>query len=222
MKIALLLAVSTVAIAVEVHPEPGMHLDPASFTDLRLMVGVPARVAKATAAGVEYEMDSRWAPRFGLQWVHGTAGNTWGAALAVELAYDQHRGEVSKATGVQTVYGTGETHLSTVTLGVMPKLVLRPDYDDPFDWGPGSVQIELGPVFSYGYGKAQIGGSEASDRTEVFSWGGRMDIVWTTDHRWQVGLSLGWETFEASPYLSGNASISGSGVMGGLLLGRRL
>jgi hypothetical protein len=224
MKTALLLSLSAAVLAVEVHPEPGMNLDPTSFTDVRLVLGVAAPITEAEAVGVRYEADPAIAPHVGLQWVHGVAGDSYGAALGLELAYDDHRGHVSRATGVQTVYGTGATTLRAVTIGALPKLVLRPGYNDPFDWAPGTVQVELAPVLAAGVGYAHIGGSERSGATAVLRWGARLDTVWTLENRWQVGLSLAWEAVEAEPSLDGDddTSISGSGICGGLILGRRM
>lgn len=224
MKTALLVALSATALAVEVHPAPGMDLDPTSFNDIRLMLGVAAPITEAEAVGVRYDADQVPGLHAGLQWVHGLAGDAFGAALGIEAAYDDHRGDVTRATGVQTAYGTGATTLRTATIGLMPKLVLRPDYDDPFDWAPGRVQIELGPVFAAGVGWAHIGGSERSDATTVLRWGGRLDVVWTLENRWQAGLSLAWEAVSAEPQLEADddTSISGNGVCGGLLLGRRM
>lgn len=224
MKTALLLALSATAMAVEVHPEPGMNLDPTSFTDVRLALGVAAPITEAEAVAVRYEADPAFGPHIGLQWVQGLGGDSFGAALGLELAYDDHRGHVSRATGVQTVYGTGATTLRAVTIGVLPKLVLRPSYNDPFDWAPGSVQVELAPVLAAGIGYAHIGGSERSSATAVLRWGARLDVVWTLENRWQAGLSLGWESVEAEPSLDGDddCSISGDGICGGLILGRRM
>jgi len=226
MKTALLVALAALAAdaaAVEVQPAPGMNLDPTSFTDLRLALGLAGPITEAEAAGVVYEADPAPGAHIGVQWVHGTVGDWLGAALGVELAYDDHTGEISKATGVQTVYGIGDTRLRAVTIGLLPKLVLRPDYNDPFDWGPGSVQFELGPVIAAGVGWARIGGSPMSDPTAVLRVGGRLEVVWTdNDHLWQFGLSLAYEAVTAEPDLSGDAEIGGDGVCGSLIFGRRL
>ena len=224
MKTALLVALSATVMAVEVYPEPGMNLDPASFTDIRLMLGVAAPITKAEALDVKYELDPGLAPRVGLQWVQGLGGDSFGAALGLELAYDDHRGDISRATGAQTLYGTGATTLDAVTIGVMPKLVLRPDYDDPIDWAPGSVQVELAPVLAAGLCYAHIAGSERSGATPILRWGARLDVVWTMANRWQAGLSLAWEAFETNPSFEhdDDTLISGDGVCGGLILGRRM
>jgi hypothetical protein len=227
MKTALLTAfaaLSATAMAVEDQPVPGLSLDPVPFNDWRLALGVAAPITKAEAVGVNYDADQQPRPHIGLQWVHGLAGTSYGAALGFELAYDDHSGEVSGATGVQTLYGTGATNLRAATIGLLPKLVLRPDYNDPFDWAPGSVQIELGPVLAAGVGWAHIGGSQRSEATTVLRWGFRLDLVWTLHTRWQAGLSLGWESVAASPSIEGDsdASISGDGVCGGLIFGRRM
>lgn len=223
MKTVLLAILATTAIAVEVQPAPGTDLDPTGFSDLRLVLGVSAPVSEAEAAGVAYECDPDLGAHAALQWVGGTAGRWVGAALGVEVAYDDAVGNVSRATGVQTVYGVGDTRLRSVGVAVVPKLVLRPDYGDPFDWAPGRVHVELGPVLGAGVGWARIGGSPMSDPTMVVRWGARLDVVWTDpDHLWQVGASLAWEGMSADPDLSGEASISGDGICGGLILGRRL
>lgn len=207
------------ASAAAVAAEPGRE----SFTDLRLALGVASPITDAEAAGVVYETDPAIGPRLGVQWVRGPATGETVLSLGIEFAYDDHRGTVSRATGAQTVYGTGDTLLRTATVGLLPKLILRPDYGDPFDWGVGTMQIEFGLVLAGGVGWGRIGGSPPSDPCIALRYGVRLDLVWTDpDSRWQGGVTLGWESVTAAPDLADDASISGSGICGGLILGRRM
>jgi hypothetical protein len=223
MKTVLLLAISTIAMAVDAV-FPGMNVHAAPFTDLRLQMSTSVPITTAEAAGVGYEAKQTFAPHLGLQLVHGVGDESLGVALGLEIACDDHRGRIVAIGGSKVEPGTGHVELRAATLGLLPKLVLRPSYGDPLEWGPGSVQLEIGPVVAAGVGQAWINGSDPSDSTLVLRWGTRFDLLWTANSRWQGGLSLAWESVTASPSpdKQGKASISGEGFCGGLIFGRRM
>lgn len=224
MKTALLLACTAAALpALDVRPQPGLDLDGTPFSDLRVVVGIPATVEEADAGAATYTLDAALAPRLGVQWVRGTGGPSFGFALGLEAAYDDHRGHVARQRGFEPGFGAGDTQVRAATLGLLPKLILRPDFADPFDWGPGSVQVEIGPVVAAGVGWARVGGSPPADPAAVVRWGARLDLVFTTASRWQIGASVGWEAFAAeATWEDVDGSLSGSGLTAGLVIGRRL
>lgn len=224
MKTAFLLAAVAVLPALDVQPQFGLDADSTPFSDLRLAVGVASPVSEAQAGGRSYECDDAFAPHVAVQWVRGNADQDYGWALGLELAYDDHRGYVATATGTQADFGTGDSLLRSVTIVAAPKLVLRPDYGDYIDWAPGTMQIEIGPTLGLGVGWVRIGGSPPSDPAGVLSWGVRMDLMWTMASQYQFGISLGWEDFDCTAAVDGidDATISGNGLTGGIILGTRL
>lgn len=224
MKIALLLAAIAALPALEAHPQIGLDTGSTPFTDLRIQLGASAPVSEAVVGSRTYDNDASYGPHIGLQWVHGKADQDYGWAMGLEFAYDDHRGAVYAATGVQPGFSTEDPELFSATLVAVPKLVLRPDYGDAIDWAPGSVQIEIGPTLGMGLGWASIGGSNVSTPSRVISWGARCDIVFTSPSQTQFGLSFGWEAFDCTAEVGGipDASISGDGLIAGLILGTRL
>lgn len=211
--------------ALDSHPQPGLALAPETFTDIRAFVGMASSVSTASVPGASLDCDMHLAPRAGLQVVRGKAGDTYGLALGLEYAYDDHLGTISSFSGTNTAFGAdgGLVALRTHSLNLLPRVVLRPDYDDPFDWGPGSVQIEIGPVIGAGLGSAHIGGSGHSDQTTVLNYGARAALVITSPGGWQGGIEAGWDAFTADPSWKGaNGSISGNGFLCTLLIGHRL
>lgn len=221
---AVLCACASATAALDETPQPSPHIGGEMFHDLRLLGGVASMVDSGSAGGYSAETGLALGPRVAVQYVGGKAGPSLGAALGVELAFDAHRGYVERIGGNQTGFGTGDTRLNALTIGLLPRLVLRPDWDDPIDWGPGTVQVEIGPVLAAGVGWAYLGGSPRSDPGPVVVYGVRADAIFTMHAGWQVGWSLGWEGFEARPRWNGlsGGAMSGSGIQAGLLLGCRL
>lgn len=225
MKIAFLIAAAVAALpALEVHPQIGLDTGSTPFTDLRLAVAAASPVTAADVGGRSYDCDVAYGPHIALQWVHGKADQDYGWALGLELTYDNHRGAVSTAVGVQPGFSTEDPVLHSATIVAAPKLVLRPSFGDFVDWGPGSVQLEIGPTLGAGLGWASIGGSNVSTPTRVVSWGARCDLIFTASTQTQFGLSLGYEGFDCTPEVGGikDASISGNGLTAGLIIGTRL
>lgn len=221
----LLLAAAAGASALDVHPQPGLALSPVGFTDLRLMLGMAASATDASAPGADVGADTHPGPHVAMQLVHGVAGDTYGVALGVEYAYDCDLGTISSFSGTNLAYGGdgGLIALRSHGINLLPKAVLRPGLGDPFDWGPGSVQIELGPVLGAGLGRAHIASSGTSDWTTVWRYGARLSGVWTAATEWQGGFELGWESFTADPQWHGTkGTISGDGFICSLFIGHRL
>jgi len=222
---ALLVLAAAGACALDVRPQPGLALSSEVFTDIRAFAGNASSVSSASASGAKVDGDLHLGPRAGAQFIRGKAGDAYGLALGIEYVYDDHLGTIASFSGTNLAYG-GEGGLATLrshSLNLLPRVVLRPDFDDPIDWGPGSIQVELGPMFGVGVGRAHIGSSGHSDWAPVWNWGFRVAAVGTVEGGWQVGFEAGWDSFSSDPSWGGRSgSVSGDGFMAALLLGRRL
>ncbi len=222
---SLLLCAAASLAALEVHPDPGLALSPAGFTDLRFLAGTAASVTSASAPGASVGADSKLAPHVAVQLVRGWADDSTGLALGVEYAYDNSLGRISSFSGSNITYGGngGLVALRSHSLNLLPKAVLRPSLEDPFDGGPSSVQVEIGPVLGAGLGWAHVGDSGRSDQALVWRYGARLALVVSGLNRWQGGFELGWEAFVCDPaWQHTHGSLSGSGLEAALFLGRRL
>lgn len=216
---ACLLACSSTLLALDVQPSPGLDLSPASFTDVRLMLGVAAPVT-ATDAGLgggSIRTTEATGPQGGLQWVHGRVDSI-GWAIGIELAAAEHRGKMHAAAPLN-----GDAVARVATLNVLPKLVLRPERMDPIDWIPGCFQLEIGPVLGCGAGQVSLSDSTYSNPTAVLKWGARMEGVFTSQTGLQIALFVGYEDFLSSPkWDAAEGSLKVSGITGGVSVGWRL
>lgn len=214
--------VATLSVAVAMS---AVELGPAvPFNDVRFELGVSPPVDQASAGGLNTTSSYAMAPHVGIQWVFGSAGEHIGYALALGLNYDDGAGVLAEQTGSQPGFGgDGDVHLRSVTVMLAPRLVLRPSREDPFDWGLGSAQLEIGPFMAIGASRAWIGNSTISEVSEIRRWGGRADLVLTAESGWQCGVYFGWEGFTSNPnWTSGvPSSVEGGGWIGGLSVGFR-
>ncbi|MEK7414928.1 MAG: hypothetical protein AAB263_16560 [Planctomycetota bacterium] len=217
LSLLLPLIATTTASAVELGP-------PQAFQDLRYEVGFATAVRTASAGSLYSTEKSAMGMHVGVQWVRGRCGENFGNAWAIGLAYDDHAGTIASQTGVQPgIGGSGSVHAQTYTLSISPRFLMRPSRSDPFEWGPGNFQIEIGPFVGIGLGQARIGTATTSELGMAKSWGGRLDLVWASESGWIGGAYGGWEGFsvESGWADSGSGRIFGSGPFGGLTLGRR-
>jgi hypothetical protein len=236
MKIAILLLAGATLAALDVRPEPGLDVsgdigrpDPGLalhgtwFHDLRLLGGVSSPVQYAEVGNLTVRSATDYGNRFAVQYVLGRAGREVGWGIGLEVAYDDHVGEVDRINGAQTGHDGIYTRLESVSLGVLPKLIVRPTSADVIDWGPGSVQLEIGPYGAAGLGRGYIGGTRQSDDVQVLTWGVRGDFVLTSARGWQFGVSAAYEYFTATPSWDGvDGRMRGHGPTLALVLGHRL
>ena len=219
MKTFFCLLVSVGALpALDIQPRPALDVRGGADAtcDLRLAAGIASPVTSASYGTGSMDAGADVGPHIGLEYVYASAGQV-AFGLGVEAAYDEHRGTLESSGALN-----GTARLTGYTIGALPKLVLRPDFGDPFDAPIGAVQLELGPFFSAGIGQAKLGDSAWSNQATVISWGGRFELIVTTAERWQYGAQVGWQDVRASTTWShASGESSGSGVTGGLLIGRR-
>jgi len=205
------------------RPEPGLAVDGSWFQDLRLLGGVASPVQYADVGNLTVRSTTDYGNRIAFQYVLGKAGREVGWGLGLELAYDDHVGQVDRISGAQTGHGGVYARLETLSLGVLPKLIVRPLSGDVIDWSPGSVQLELGPYAAAGLGRGYVGGTRQSDQAQVWSWGLRGDLLLTSARGWQFGVSAAFEYFTAAPAWDGvDGQMRGHGPTLALVLGHRL
>lgn len=216
---ACLLACASTMLAMDVQPAPGLDLSPVAFNDVRVMLGIAAPVTNSAdgSGGGNVSTTTALGPQGGVQWVHGRV-ETIGWGLGVELSAAEHRGDMQGPAPLN-----GSAIARVVSLSVLPKLILRPEGVDPVDYAPGFFQLEIGPVLGCGAGLASLSDSNYSDPFAVVKWGGRLEAVFTTQTGMQVGLSVGYEDFKASPkWDAAEGDLTVSGFTGGLSIGWRL
>lgn len=213
-----LLACASTLLAYD-QPAPGLDLNPTTFDDIRLMFGVAAPITDAndgTGAG-DVSTTEAMGPRGGIQWVHGRV-DTIGWGLGLELAAAEHRGQLPSSAPLD-----GTAIARVVSLSILPKLVLRPEGMDPFGAAPGFFQFEIGPVLGGGAALVGVNNSNYSNPTAVVTWGGRMELVFTSTSGLQAGIHVGYEDFLASPkWDAAEGSVAVSGFTGGVSIGWRI
>jgi hypothetical protein len=201
------------------RPEPGLSLDSGWRHDLRLTGGAAAPVRYAKVGSRTVHADSDYGAHVALQYVLSRAGGGLGWGLGLEAAYDDHIGEADRVDGVPASGSGVYARLQSLCLGIQPKLIVR----ESADTVPGDLQMEFGPFGAAGIGRSNAGGSRQADDVLVWSWGVRGDIILTSEHGWQYGVSAGYEYFTAEPaWDSADGLIRGHGPTLALIFGRRL